>query len=375
MARVYGTASTGGTNSFRVGYEIGPWSAVTSSSTTVSADFQFFVSNQFAVTNDLQTFDITWTESGAGTLALGGITSPFQVQITSTSSTNSPSTTERNIGPVRTVTYTYGAGEYGSSPNFTGTITGQGSGVGVNGFYTGGPATYNWSIPIPARPGGPPSIQSVLAVAGIRSASINWTPNAADPAITSYTVVRNDGTSIGVSGLAASDTSLGNLATASYTVTAFNPAGQGSLTSNSITTPSLPSQPSSLAANAATFGQISLSWTASTTTGDFGGSYVNTYTIARNGTSLGTTTSLSYNDTTVAAATAYTYTVTPSTSVGTGTSASVSATSLGGVVNVRSSLGTWIKVVPQVRNSANTAWVAGQARARNNTTSEWKYGS
>jgi hypothetical protein len=365
MARVYGAYSSGGTNRFRVGYEIGAWSAVTSGSTTVSADFQFFVGNEFAVTSDLQTFDVTWTENGAGTLALGGITSPFQVQITSTSSSNSPSTTERNIGPVRTVTYTYGAGEYGSSPgNFTGTITGQGSGVGVNGFYTGGAATRDWTIAIPARPGGPPTVDSATAVGGIRSASMSWTASG-DPGITSYTALRNGVTAVTVSGTTASDTGLGNNETASYTITATSPAGSGSRTTNSITTPSLPGTPGSLTANTSTFGTIGLSWSASSTTAGYGV----TYTIDRTPGGTFVTSLTSYNDTTVAPSTAYTYTVTPSSLVGTGTTASISATSLGGVAKVWNGT-SWVTILPKVWNG--TAWVDAQARMWNGTS--WVYG-
>lgn len=377
MARVYGTASTGGSNSFKVGYEIGAWSAVTSSSTTVSADFQFFVYNQFAVTGDLQTFDVTWAESGAGTLALGSISSPFQVQITSTSSTNSPSTTERNIGPVRTVTYTYGASEYGSSPgNFTGTITGQGSASGVNGFYTGGPATLNWTIAIPARPGGVPTSPSITATANVGAIYVSWSATA-DPAITRYDVYRNNDPAQLISSSTATsiNDTVGNNVSAYYVMYAINDAGTSSAaTSSTVTTPSLPGQPGSLAADTSTFGTIGLTWTASSTTAGYGV----TYTIDRTPGGTFVTSSTSYNDTTVAPSTAYTYTVTPSSGVGTGTAASISTTSLGGVVNVWStatSPASWIKVVPKVRNNANTAWVAGQARARNNTASEWKYGS
>lgn len=378
MAYSYGSPSTGGgAQNFRVGYEWSGWSTPTSASATVTGTFQFFVKNAQEVTNDRQTFDITFGESGAGTLTLGGLTSPYQVEITNTQTLDNQ---DRNIGPVRTVTYTYGSSEYGSSPgNFTGSITGLGSSAGVIGFYVGGAATHTWSLAIPARPGGPPSIVSTTAYAGVRSASIFWEPSNADPAITSYTVVRSDSVSIAVSGLSLSttDTNLGNNDTKSYTITAFSPAGQGSSVTRSVVTPSLPSTPGSLTADTATFGQIGLSWTASSTTGDFGGSYVNTYTIARNGTSLGTTQSLSYTDTTVAAATAYTYTVTPSTDVGSGTAASVSATSKGGVVNIRTA-STWVKVLPKVRNSANTQWIDAQARIYTGVgateDAKWKYG-
>jgi hypothetical protein len=371
MARVYGAYSSGGTNRFRVGYEIGAWSAVTSSSTTVSADFQFFVGNEFAVTSDLQTFDVTWTENGAGTLALGGITSPFQVQITSTSSSNSPSTTERNIGPVRTVTYTYGSTEYGSSPgNFTGTITGQGSASGVNGFYTGGPATYNWSIPIPARPGGVPTSPSISAsVAGqIRQATVSWSATA-DPPITRYDVYRNNDVNQLVSNSTATtftDSSRGNNETLYYVMYAVNAAGtSGAATSNSVTTPALPGQPGSLAANTSTFGTIGLTWTASSTTAG----YPVSYEIIRSGTSLGTTSSLSFNDTTVAPSTTYSYNVLPSSNVGTGTLANVSATSLGGVAKVWNGT-AWVTILPKVWNG--TAWVDAQARMWNGTS--WVYG-
>jgi hypothetical protein len=371
MARVYGSYSSGGSNRFRVGYEISAWSAVTSSSTTVTATFQFFVGNEFAVTNDQQTFDITFGESGAGTLTLGGLTSPYEVEITSTSSTNSPSTTERNIGPTRTVTYTYGSNEYGSSPgNFTGTITGRGSSEPLaKGFYTGGAATSSWTLAIPARPGGVPVVSSITASTNIGNALVSWSATA-DPPINNlqgyYDVFRNNDPGLRVhnSYTTSFTDSIGNGATAYYVIYAYNAAGvSAAVTSNTVTTPSLPSQPSSLTANTGTFGTIGLSWSASS-----GSGYTVTYTIARGGTTLGTTTSTSYNDTTVAPSTAYTYTVTPSTDVGSGTAASVSATSLGGVVRVWNGT-SWVSIVPQVWNG--TSWVSAQARVWNGTT--WAY--
>jgi hypothetical protein len=82
-----------------------------------------------------------------------------------------------------------------------------------------------------------------------------------------------------------------------------------------------------------------------------------------------TTSSTSYNDTTVAASTAYTYTVTPNSDVGSGTAASVSATSMGGVAKVWNGT-AWVTILPKVWNG--TAWVDAQARMWNGTS--WVYG-
>jgi len=372
MAYSYGSPSTGGgAQNFRVGYEWSGWSTPTSASATVTGTFQFFVKNAQEVTNDRQTFDITFGESGAGSLTLGALTSPYQVEITNTQTLDNQ---DRNIGPTRTVTYTYGSSEYGSSPgNFTGSITGLGSSAGVIGFYTGGEATHTWSLAIPARPGGVPTSPSISAsVAGqIRQATVSWSATA-DPAITRYDVYRNNDVNQLVSSSTATsftDSSRGNNETLYYVMYAVNAAGTSvAATSNSVTTPALPGQPGSLAANTSTFGTIGLTWTASSTTAG----YPVSYEIIRSGTSLGTTSSLLFNDTTVAPSTTYSYNVVPSSNVGTGTLANVSATSLGGVVRVWNGT-SWVPIVPKVWNG--TAWVSAQARVWNGATSEWKYGS
>lgn len=462
MAIVYGSYSTGGSNAFRVGYEITAWSAVTSSSTSVTADFQLFVGNQYAVSSDTQTFNLSW----AGVSQLGGITSPFSVEIVSSSSTNTvngvANANNRNIGPARTVTFNYPAGSYGSSPgNFTGTITGLGSATALaKGFYTGGAATCSFSIPIPARPGAAPSApNSVTSTPSNGSVSISFTaPTVNDPATTSYQYSTNNtnpwttvpsvpfslsgtnGTAKTVyvravnavsEGPSASATSTpytipsapasvtatpGNgTATVTFTaapnggsditsyegsfnnaapwsvinsqpvvfswgngslftvyIRAWNAAGVGPSTVATTTPYTVPGVPASISADTSVFGTIGLTWTAPASNG---GSAITSY-VLRNGTTvLQNTTGTSYSHTGLAPYTEYSYTVTAANAAGEGTAASITPRSMGGVVNVRSSAGAWIKVVPQVRNSANTAWVTGQARARNNSTSEWKYGT
>lgn len=153
---------------------------------------------------------------------------------------------------------------------------------------------------------------------------------------------------------------------------AVNAAGNGPATSVTETPRTVPSAPQSFAGNNATFGQITLSWAAPSSNG---GNAVSSYVLRTGATVLQNTSATSYVHTGLSAYTDYSYTVTAANAAGESTAASITVKSMGGVVNVRSSAGTWIKVVPQVRNSANTAWVTGQARARNNSTSEWKYGT
>lgn len=359
MAITYGALSTGGSNSFKVGWEFSGWSAVNSGSSTVTGTISFYVFNTFAVSGDVQTFNYVFNN-----VTVSGPT------------TNTPTVTASagtaTLISTRNVSYTYST--WGSVPTvFSGSMQGLGSGAGSIGFYTGGPCSVAWSFDVPARPGGVPTSPSITATANVGAIYVSWSATA-DPAITRYDVYRNNDPAQLISSSTATsiNDTVGNSVSAYYVMYAVNAAGTSSAaTSSTVTTPSLPGQPGSLAANTSTFGTIGLTWTASSTTAGYGV----TYTIDRTPGGTFVTSSTSYNDTTVAPSTAYTYTVTPSSLVGTGTPASISATSLGGVVNVRSSAGTWIKVVPQVRNSANTAWVTAQARARNNTTSEWKYGS
>jgi hypothetical protein len=260
--------------------------------------------------------------------------------------------------------YTYNYSTYGSSPgNITITATLSGAVTGVTPFVTTVQA-------IPARPGGVPTSPSISAsVAGqVRQAQVSWSATA-DPALTRYDVYRNnDPGQLVSSNLATSftDSNRSNNETLYYVMYAYNNAGASvAAVSNSVTTPMLPGQPGSLAATTSTFGTIGLTWTASSTTAG----YPVSYEIIRSGTSLGTTSSLSFNDTTVAPYTTYSYNVLPSSNVGTGTAASVSATSMGGVAKVWNGT-SWVTILPKVWNG--TSWVNAQARMWNGTS--WVHG-
>jgi hypothetical protein len=223
--------------------------------------------------------------------------------------------------------------------------------------------SYSESATIPAVV---PTMGTISASAGIRSASISFSASSnGGSAIDYYHIYKNNAYLAQVTSSPYSAT-LGNDETASFKVYAHNGVGWSAASNTvTVTTPALPTAPTGVTANASTFGQIGLSWTASN-----GDGYTVTYTIRRDGTVLGTTTGTSYTDTTVAPSTAYTYTVTPSTSVGSGTAGSVSTTSLGGIARIYNGT-TNVTALPKIWNG--TVWVDGQARVWNGT--EWKYGS
>lgn len=337
-----------GGNGMQVAMDV-TWSAVNSSSTSVTATVLFYTDNQYSY-SDNQTLNID--------NILG-----------SNYSFNNNDGTSEVYRTTRYYTYNYSAGSYGVSP---GNVV---FGATISGAYNGVTPRVEATIAIPARPGGPPTVDTASATAGIRSASVSWT-GSGDPGIYQYNVYRNnDGAQLIYQGTGTSVTDtgatltpaypIGNGVNLYYIIYAYNAAGNGYKLTNTVTTPSLPSAPTSLAADASTFGTVGLSWTAST-----GSGYTVTYTVARDGTTLGTTTSTSYNDTTVAPSTAYTYTVTPVTDVGTGTAASISTTSLGGIARIYNGT-TNVTALPQIWNG--TAWTNAQARVWDGT--EWKYGS
>lgn len=212
-----------------------------------------------------------------------------------------------------------------------------------------------------------PGTPSVTATAGIRQITITFPDVAANGSAVYYYQYSFDNANW--SGAISSGYVITGLANATaYTVyvRAVNAVGNSGSGSASATTASLPSNPTSLTANASTFGVIGLSWTASN-----GYGYGVTYTIKRDGTTLGTTTSTTYNDTTVAPSVAYTYTVTATTSVGSSGDASVSITSLGGIARVWNGT-NWTTQVALVKVWNGSTWTLAQARVWDGT--EWKYG-
>jgi chitodextrinase len=161
----------------------------------------------------------------------------------------------------------------------------------------------------------PPSTPSGLnATASTTQARVTLTWNAStdNVGVTGYTIYRNGSALATVSGSTQTynDDSVASLATYSYTVDAFDAAGNHSAQSTAaiVTTPDTtpPSVPTGLTANPVSSGEIDLGWNASSDNVGVTG-----YTVYRNGSLLTTVAAspTSFADMTVGPSTTYTYTV------------------------------------------------------------------
>ncbi|MDJ1493012.1 fibronectin type III domain-containing protein [Cytophagaceae bacterium DM2B3-1] len=158
-----------------------------------------------------------------------------------------------------------------------------------------------------------PSTPSSLSAATITSTgfTLNWTASTDNVGVTSYEVFR-DGISIGTSSTTSfSVTGLTANTTYSMTVKAKDAAGNTSTASTALSVKTsaasdtqAPSVPTNLASSAITTTSFTLSWTASTDNVGVTG-----YEIFRNGTSIGTSATTSFNVTGLTANTTYSMTV------------------------------------------------------------------
>jgi chitodextrinase len=159
----------------------------------------------------------------------------------------------------------------------------------------------------------PPSVPANLSATAVSQSQINlsWSPSTDNVGVAGYQVFRN-GTELGTTTATSyMDVNLAASTTYSYTVTAFDAAGNVSAqstvavatTSSTDTQP--PSAPTNLTGTSTLPTQANLSWSASTDNVGVAG-----YHVLRNGTQVGTTSATSYADTGLAASTKYTYTVT-----------------------------------------------------------------
>ena len=140
--------------------------------------------------------------------------------------------------------------------------------------------------------------------------NLTWTASTDNVGVTGYRIFRN-GTQIGVSaGTTYADRGLTRSTAYSYTVLAYDAAGNASAQSapRSVTTlgdTTAPSVPTGLSGTAASMTEINLTWTASTDNIGVVG-----YRVFRNGTQIATvTTGTTYADTGLTQNTSYTYTV------------------------------------------------------------------
>jgi chitodextrinase len=159
----------------------------------------------------------------------------------------------------------------------------------------------------------PPSVPANLSANVISSSEIdlNWSASTDNVAVTGYRVFRNSTQVASTSSPGFADKTVAPGTQYSYTVSAFDAAGNTSAQSSPVvaTTPSgtditPPSVPTNLQASSVTSTSLTLAWSASTDNVAVAG-----YRIFRNGSQVGTTTATSYADTGLLASTTYAYTV------------------------------------------------------------------
>jgi chitodextrinase len=157
----------------------------------------------------------------------------------------------------------------------------------------------------------PPSIPDGLNATAISATQVDlsWNASSDNMGVTGYTIYRDGVELTGVSGstLTFSDTGVSAATSYTYTVDAFDQAGNHSVQSAPVTvsTPDEPpSVPTGLAADASSGTQVDLSWNASTDNNVVAG-----YTIYRDGNTLASVsgTTLAYTDPTVQTGVTYSY--------------------------------------------------------------------
>jgi chitodextrinase len=161
----------------------------------------------------------------------------------------------------------------------------------------------------------PPTAPTNLAAVPASSSaiSLNWNPSSDAAGVLGYRVYRGGVEIAQASSTSYNDTGLSASTSYTYTVVAFDAAGQTSAPSNPATATTLangasdtgaPSAPATLTATATSSTSAGLSWSASTD--DIG---VLGYRIYRNGGQVGTSSSTSFSDTGLSPSTSYSYTV------------------------------------------------------------------
>lgn len=206
---------------------------------------------------------------------------------------------------VATVTFT-AIGTGATAVNFANTsqVIRASDTVNVLAVTTGGTYTIA-DTTAPSTPGG-----LTAGTKTVTSNAFTWTAATDNVAVTGYKVFRN-GTLVNgnVATTSFTDTGLNPNTSYSYTVQAFDAAGNTSpasaaLAMSTLADTSAPTVPAGLTAGTKTISTIAMTWTASTDNVAVAG-----YNIFRNGTKVGTSATASYTDTGLASNTSYSYTV------------------------------------------------------------------
>ncbi|TMH84823.1 MAG: hypothetical protein E6H45_10580, partial [Betaproteobacteria bacterium] len=159
----------------------------------------------------------------------------------------------------------------------------------------------------------PPSVPTGLRATAVSSSQINlsWAASSDNVGVSGYRVFRNGAQIATTSATSFPNTGLSPSTTYSYTVAAFDAAGNLSAQSSSAsaTTPAPPdttppSVPTGLRATAVSSSQINLSWAASSDNVGVSG-----YRVFRDGAQIATTSATSFPNTGLSPSTTYSYTV------------------------------------------------------------------
>jgi chitodextrinase len=160
----------------------------------------------------------------------------------------------------------------------------------------------------------PPTAPGNLTATAVSPTQVNlsWDASTDNVGVAGYKVYRDGAFLASTSTTSYSDTTVQGGTSHSYTVYAYDAAGNISPASNTatVTTPTdtqPPTTPTGLAGTAVSAGQVNLTWNAATDNVGVAG-----YTVYRNGSPIASTSganATSYSDTGVASGTSYTYTV------------------------------------------------------------------
>jgi chitodextrinase len=250
--------------------------------------------NLVAVPASSSAISLNWTASTDGAGVLGYRVSRNGVEIAQASGT---SYTDTGLSSATSYTYTvsaYDAAGNSSDPSNPASATTLAAGSSDS-----------------QAPSAPATLSATATSS--TTASLSWSAATDNVGVLGYRIYRN-GAEVGTSSTTSfSDTGLSPSTSYSYSVVAFDAAGNTSSTSPSaiVTTPpgsqpdtQPPSAPASLSAVATGSTSVDLSWSAATDNVGVTG-----YRIMRNGTQVGTATGTSYVDVGLTPSTTYTYTV------------------------------------------------------------------
>lgn len=207
-----------------------------------------------------------------------------------------------------------------------------------------------------------PSAPSNVVASGTSSTQIDvsWQASTDNVAVAGYNIYRNGTKVTNVTGLKYSDTGLTPETAYSYSVEAYDAAGNKSTMSSLATASTLkspdqtdPSTPSSLTATAKSPTQVALSWKASS---DNVG--VTSYLVLRNNAVIATTSGTTYTDSTVVANTTYSYTIVAKDAAGnvSATSSAVSVKTPNPADIAAPNVPTGLLAIAPSQNQVNLTW-------------------